>query len=56
MIVYIPQRGGPGQVNVVTGIVDDGLVTSLGGSEERNSDDIELGVSLDEVEDLVYLG
>lgn len=51
--MHVPHGGGPGQVNVVTGIADDGLITGFGGSKEWDSGDVELGVSLDEVEDLV---
>ena len=43
-------------MNVVTGIADDGLFTGFGGSEEPDSDDVELGVPLDQIEDFVGPG
>ena len=52
--MHIPPSGSPRQVNVITNITNDGLVAGFGGSKERYSDDVKLGVSLDKVK--VFVG
>ena len=54
--MHIPPSGGPRQVNVITNITNDGLGAGFGGSKERYSDDVKVGVSLDKVKVFVGLG